>query len=121
MPAPSDRPADRLTRAERPTPRLAVDADLAPDAQPADAARRRRALDLVADALAAAPLSLDAVRAAAVRFGHAARDAGLAPDEMAAALAAQVRRGGALRPAAELARLGASVAWWGAHGYHRAD
>jgi hypothetical protein len=61
------------------------------------------------------------VRAAAVRFGHAARDAGLGPEDMAAALGAQVRRAVALRGAADLARLGASVAWWGAHGYHRAD
>jgi hypothetical protein len=121
MPAPSDRPADRTPRADRAVPRLATSADAAPDLQPGDAVRRRRALDRVAESLAAVPLSLEAVRAAAVRFGDAARDAGLAPDEMAAALAAQVRRSATRRGASDPARLGASVAWWGAHGYHRAD
>ena len=116
MPASSERPADipRLPDG-RPVPHLATDADAAPDLLPQDALRRRRALDAVGDALAQHPLSLEAVRAAAVRYGHAARDAGLAPDDMAAALAAQARRAGAP------ARLSASVAWWGAHGYHRAD
>jgi hypothetical protein len=108
MPTPSERPA------------------APPFADPAsDAAPRRRALDAptgaVADALLAVPLSLDAVRRAAVRYGHAARDLALPPEEMSAALRGLVRRCAARRPAGVRAELEASVAWWAVHGYHRAD
>ena len=104
MPTPCERPA---------APPVA---DPAPDAAP-----RRRAIDAVADALSAVPLSLDAVRRTAVRYGHVARDLALAPEEMHAALRALVRRCAARRPPAVRAELEASVAWWAVHGYHRAD
>lgn len=108
MPTPSERPAA--------LPFTDPFAGPAPDALP-----RRRAIDAVADALSAVPLSLDAVRRAAVRYGHVARDLALAPEEMHAALRALVRRHADRRPPAVRAQLEASVAWWAVHGYHRAD
>lgn len=104
MPTPSERPA------------ALPHADPEPDFAP-----RRRAIDDVADALCATPLSLDAVRRAAVRYGHVARDLALGPEEMHAALRALVRRHATGRPPAVRAELEASLAWWAVHGYHRAD
>jgi hypothetical protein len=75
----------------------------------------------VADAVCAATLSMDAVRDAAVRYGTAARALALAPDDMAAALRALLRRCAERHAPAVRAELEASVPWWAIHGYHRAD
>jgi hypothetical protein len=64
---------------------------------------------------------MDAVRDAAVRYGGAARAVALAPDEMAAALGALLRRCTERHAPGMRAELEASVPWWAAHGYHRAD
>jgi hypothetical protein len=110
MPIPSDRPDD----VRRPSAPL--------DRAPADApSRPRRALEALADALCAAAPSREAVRDAAVRYGTAARALALAPDDMAAALGALLRRCAPRHAPALRAELEASVPWWAIHGYHRAD
>jgi hypothetical protein len=64
---------------------------------------------------------MDAVRDAAVRYGSAARAVALAPDDMAAAIGALLRRCTTAHAPAVRAELQASVPWWAIHGYHRAD
>jgi len=113
MPNPSNRPDDSR--------RSGVPADRARDPRPQPGSRLRRAVEAVTDALCAATPSMEAVRDAAVRYGSAARARALAPEEMAAALHAQLRRCTARHSAAVRAELEASVAWWAIHGYHRAD
>ena len=109
MPIPSDRSdAPRGPRAP---------AERAPDALP----RAWRPLEVLADALCAATPSMEAVRDAAVRYGTAARALALAPDDMAAALGALLRRCAPRHAPALRAELEASVPWWAIHGYHRAD
>jgi hypothetical protein len=83
--------------------------------------RTRRALVGLADALCAATPSMDTVRDAAVRYGTAARAVALAPEEMAGALQALLRRCAERHAPAVRAELEASVPWWAIHGYHRAD
>jgi hypothetical protein len=120
MPIPSDRsdapprPGVPVVRAgARAVERAAAGGDPVP--------RPRRALELLADALCAARPSMGAVRDAAVRYGGAAREVALAPDEMTVALGALLRRCAARHAPAMRAELEASVPWWAAHGYHRAD
>jgi hypothetical protein len=106
----SDR-SDDPRRSDAPVP-LATDAG---------SRGQRRALAAVADALCAKTLSMDAVRDAAVRYGSAARVLALAPDEMAGALRALLRRCTERHAPSVRAELEASVPWWAIHGYHRAD
>ena len=109
MPTPSERPhVPAGTRVSR-------------DPGPSTASRPRRALARLADALCAATPSMDAVRDAAVRYGSAARAVALAPDDMAAAIGALLRRCTTAHAPAVRAELQASVPWWAIHGYHRAD
>lgn len=80
----------------------------------------RRAADAVIQALAEPRLSLEALRQAVIRYGRAAREVALAPDEMLGALVPQLRR----LLAAHLPdrpELESWVEWWAIHGYHRAD
>lgn len=113
MPHPSNRPDDSR--------RSGVSPDRARDPRPHPANRLRRAIDAVTETFCAATPSREAVRDAAVRYGSAARALALAPEDMAAALHAQLRRCTARHSAALRAELEASVGWWAIHGYHRAD
>ena len=81
----------------------------------------RRVLATVADALCAAPLSMDAVRDAAVRYGSAARALALAPDDLVDGVRALLRRYADRLAPAVRAELETSLPWWAIHGYHRAD
>lgn len=77
--------------------------------------------EAIAATLSAPTLSLEALRRAVVRYGSAARDLALAPEEMLAGLMPFLRRRLESFAPARRAELEASVQWWAIHGYHRAD
>lgn len=116
MPIPSERPDDPR-RFDVPAESDAPDERAFAPGPP----RSRRALATVADALGAAPLSMDAVRDAAVRYGSAARVLAIGPDELVDGVRALLRRHAARHAPAVRAELETSVPWWAIHGYHRAD
>lgn len=73
------------------------------------------------EALYTAPVSREALRASIVRYAAAAREHGAAATEVTGALEAVLGPALATFPAPVAAELRVHVAWWAAHGYHRAD
>ncbi|GJG88183.1 hypothetical protein tb265_33640 [Gemmatimonadetes bacterium T265] len=79
------------------------------------------ALAAARDALRGVPFSRGALRSAVVRYAAAARDAGASVAELTEALDFGLAPALGRLPAAVAADLRVHVAWWAAHGYHRAD
>lgn len=75
----------------------------------------------VREALRTFPKSREAVRVAAVRYGAAARALGAGAAELSDAIEDALAPALAQFPAATADELRTQVAWWAAHGYHRAD
>ena len=71
--------------------------------------------------LCKSPLSRDALRAAVVRCAGIAREGGATAADLTEALDAALAPALARFPAALAADLRVHIAWWAAHGYHRAD
>lgn len=79
------------------------------------------ALTAAQDALRESPSSREALRAAVVRYGTACADAGALASDLTRALDAALGPALAHFPDAVAAELRVHIAWWAAHGYHRAD
>ena len=80
-----------------------------------------RNLTAVRDAVRDVPFSREALRAAVVRAAASARDGGSSAREVTDALEMALAPTLAGFPHAIAAELRVHVAWWAAHGYHRAD